>query len=201
MPEHDDDLTNPAHTPRRTVLRGALVLGAAGVLAGCGGSSSDNAAQAPSGADAGGTTPTPEPTPTAKAKAKAKKSAKPKATATPTTEAKATTAAKPKATAKAEPKPKGTEIGPASDIPVGGGKIYEDKKIVVCQPKKGTYTAFSAVCTHQSCILADCDGGKINCGCHASSFDMITGAPDGGPATVPLPKYKVQVTGDKVYKV
>jgi Rieske Fe-S protein len=205
MPENDDDLSSPALASRRTVLRGALVLGAAGVLAGCGGSSSDSsAAQAPSGADAAGATPpvqsTPSPTAKAKAKAKAKKAAtKPKPSAKPTAEAKA--AAKSKTVAKPEPKPKGTEIGPTSDIPVGGGKIYEDKKIVVTQPKKGEFCAFSAVCTHQDCILADCDGGKINCGCHASSFDLTTGVPEGGPATVPLPKYKVQVSGDKVYKV
>ncbi|MGH3163130.1 MAG: Rieske (2Fe-2S) protein, partial [Streptosporangiaceae bacterium] len=89
--------------------------------------------------------------------------------------------------------------GPATDVPVGGGKIYEDQKIVVTQPKKGEFHAFSAVCTHQDCILADCDGGKINCGCHASSFDLSTGVPEGGPATVPLPKKKVTVSGDKVY--
>jgi nitrite reductase/ring-hydroxylating ferredoxin subunit len=75
--------------------------------------------------------------------------------------------------------------------------IYDDQKIVVTQPKKGEYHAFSAVCTHQSCILADCDGGKINCGCHSSSFDFTTGAPDGGPATVPLPKKNVKVVGGK----
>jgi nitrite reductase/ring-hydroxylating ferredoxin subunit len=102
---------------------------------------------------------------------------------------------------KPKAKPKGSDLGPASDVPPGQGKIYEDQKIVVTQPKKGEYCAFSAVCTHQDCILADCDGGKINCGCHASSFDLTTGAPDSGPATVPLPKYKVQVAGGKVYKV
>jgi nitrite reductase/ring-hydroxylating ferredoxin subunit len=103
-----------------------------------------------------------------------------------------------------KPKPKkgggaagGMTLGPASDVPVGQGKIYDDQKVVVTQPKKGEYHAFSAVCTHQACILADCDGGKINCGCHASSFDFTTGAPEGGPATVPLPKKNVKVVGGK----
>jgi Rieske Fe-S protein len=197
MAEHDDDRTLSAH-PRRTVLRGALVLGAAGVLSACGGSSSDNAAaQTPT--DAGATTP-PESTPTPTAKAK-KKAAKPKATATATPTAEAKASAKPKATAKTAVAPKGTELGPSSAVPVGGGKIYEDQKIVVTQPKAGEFLAFSAVCTHQACILADCDGGKINCGCHASSFDLTTGVPDGGPATVPLPKMKVSVVGGKVYKL
>jgi Rieske Fe-S protein len=203
MPENDDDLTLSTHTPRRTVLRGILALGAAGVLTGCGGSSSNNeAAQAPATGDAAATTP-PASTPVPTAKAKAKKPAKPKATAKPTSEAKATSepkaTTKPKAAEKPVAKPKGTDLGASSAVPVGGGKIYEDQKIVVTQPKKGQFKAFSAVCTHQDCILADCDGGKINCGCHASSFDLTTGVPEGGPATVPLPKKTVTVSGDKVY--
>jgi Rieske Fe-S protein len=192
MPEHDDDLTIPAHG-RRTVLRGALVLGAAGVLSACGGGSSDNNA-APTDT---GATPPPESTPTPTAKAK--KTAKPKASAKPTSGA--TASAKPKATAKTAVAPKGVELGPSSGVPVGGGTIYEKEKIVVTQPKAGEFLAFSAICTHQECILADCDGGKINCGCHNSSFDLTTGVPEGGPATVPLPKMKVSVAGGKVYKV
>jgi Rieske Fe-S protein len=192
MPENDD-LTLPAATGRRTVLRGALVLGAAGVLSACGGSSSDNAA--PPATDTGATPP-PESTPTPTAKAK--KTAKPKASAKPTSTA--TASAKPKAT-KAPATPKGVELGPSSAVPVGGGMIYDKEKIVVTQPKAGEFLAFSAVCTHQECILADCDNGKINCGCHASSFDLTTGVPEGGPATVPLPKMKVSVAGGKVYKV
>jgi Rieske Fe-S protein len=192
MPEHDDDLTPPAATGRRTVLRGALVLGAAGVLSACGGSSDNNAAQTPTDT---GATPPPESTPTPTAKAK--KTAKPKASATPTS--KTTASAKPKATKTAAPK--GVELGPSSGVPVGGGTIYEKEKIVVTQPKAGEFLAFSAICTHQECILADCDGGKINCGCHNSSFDLTTGVPEGGPATVPLPKMKVSIAGGKVYKV
>src|ERR1700759_1706605 len=37
----------------------------------------------------------------------------------------------------------------ASDIPVGGGPILADKKIVITQPQSGTFHAFTAVCTHQ----------------------------------------------------
>lgn len=191
MPELDDDLTLPGQPPRRTVLRGALALGAAGVLAGCGGSSSDNnsAAQAPAPA-------APESTPSPTAAAKKKKA---KATATPTSEAKATSSAKPKATTAA--KPKGTELGPTSEIPVGGGKIFDAQKIVVTQPKKGEFLGFTSICSHQACELSDVDGGTINCGCHNSSFDITTGAPDGGPATEPLAKKKVSVVGGKVYEV
>jgi Rieske Fe-S protein len=92
----------------------------------------------------------------------------------------------------------GKPLGPASDVPVGQGKIYDAQKIVVTQPKKGEWHAFSAVCTHQECVLADCDGGTINCGCHASSFDFTDGHPLGGPATEPLPKKKVKIVKGKI---
>jgi nitrite reductase/ring-hydroxylating ferredoxin subunit len=191
MLEHDDDLTPASDTARRTVLRGALVLGAAGVLTACGGSSKDNTAAPPAGGDTGGATPPPESTPTPSASTKPKKSAKPKASASATS--------KPTATTKAGPKPSGTEMGPSSDVKVGGCKIYDKQKVVVTQPTAGKYYAFSAVCTHQECLLVDCEGGKLNCPCHASTFDMTTGVPDSPPAVDPLPKKKVTVAGGKVY--
>jgi nitrite reductase/ring-hydroxylating ferredoxin subunit len=62
------------------------------------------------------------------------------------------------------------------DIPEGGGKVYGDDKIVVTQPTAGTYKAFTAVCTHQGCILADVSGGTINCTCHGSKFSIADGS-------------------------
>ena len=83
-------------------------------------------------------------------------------------------------------------------IPVGGGKIFADQKIVVTQPTAGNFKAFSAVCTHQGCIVADVSGGTINCGCHGSAFDAATGAVKQGPATQPLPEKKVTVSGNGI---
>src|SRR5690349_20408863 len=45
----------------------------------------------------------------------------------------------------------GMVLGAASDIPVGGGKIYKAAKVVVTQPARGQYKAFSPVCTHVGC--------------------------------------------------
>src|ERR1700760_4260203 len=50
----------------------------------------------------------------------------------------------PPARKKPKPKPKGTVLGAASDIPVGGGAIYTAAKVVVTQPASGQYRAFSA---------------------------------------------------------
>jgi Rieske Fe-S protein len=83
-------------------------------------------------------------------------------------------------------------------IPVGGGKVFPDQKIVVTQPTSGDFKAFSAVCTHQGCIVADVSGGTINCSCHGSAFDVTTGAVTRGPATSPLPEKKVSISGNGI---
>jgi len=83
-------------------------------------------------------------------------------------------------------------------VPVGGGKIFADQKVVVTQPTSGEFKAFSAVCTHQACIVADVSGGTINCACHGSRFDITTGAVKNGPASSPLPEKKVTLSGDGI---
>jgi Rieske Fe-S protein len=81
----------------------------------------------------------------------------------------------------------------AAEIPVGGGTVLADAQVVITQPKSGEFKAFSAVCTHAGCIVADVSGGTINCGCHGSQFDIATGAVRSGPATQPLPPKTVKV--------
>src|SRR5258706_16467905 len=46
-----------------------------------------------------------------------------------------------------------SQVIKAADIPVGGGKIFPDAQIVVTQPTTGTFKAFTAVCTHQGCVV------------------------------------------------
>jgi Rieske Fe-S protein len=79
-------------------------------------------------------------------------------------------------------------------IPVGGGTIFPDAKLVVTQPTSGDFKAFTAVCTHQGCIVSDVSGGTINCACHGSRYDMATGAVVQGPATQPLAPKSVTVS-------
>jgi Rieske Fe-S protein len=84
----------------------------------------------------------------------------------------------------------------AATIPVGGGKVLTDQKVVVTQPTSGEFKAFSAVCTHQACVVSGVADGTINCACHGSKFDIATGAVKQGPATSPLPEKSVTVDGD-----
>jgi Rieske Fe-S protein len=91
------------------------------------------------------------------------------------------------------PKASGTVLGTASEIPVGGGKIFAAAKVVVTQPARGQYKGFSAVCTHVGCILSKVADGTIDCPCHGSEFKITNGAVVTGPAPRPLPVKQIRV--------
>ncbi|CAL9617036.1 Cytochrome b6-f complex iron-sulfur subunit [Streptomyces sp. enrichment culture] len=90
------------------------------------------------------------------------------------------------------------DLARTGDIPVGGGKVFKERKVVVTQPEEGDFKAFSAVCTHQGCVVADVSGGTINCACHNSKFALTDGAVRQGPATEPLPAQQITVEGNSV---
>ncbi|MFJ9630232.1 Rieske (2Fe-2S) protein [Streptomyces sp. NPDC101175] len=92
----------------------------------------------------------------------------------------------------------GQELVKTSDIPVGGGKILKDQKVVVTQPKKGEFKAFSAICTHQGCTVNAVANGTIDCPCHGSKFDIADGSVAGGPAPKPLPAEPITVEGNSI---
>jgi Rieske Fe-S protein len=91
----------------------------------------------------------------------------------------------------------GNDLGPASQVPVGGGVVFAEQKVVVTQPAKGEFVGLSATCTHQGCTVADVSGGTINCPCHGSKFNL-DGSVANGPATSPLPRMKITVRGGDV---
>jgi Rieske Fe-S protein len=89
-------------------------------------------------------------------------------------------------------------IGKTSEVPVGSGKIFAADKVVVTQPTAGDFKAFSAVCTHQGCVVADIKGEDIDCTCHGSKFSIADGSVLQGPATKPLESLKVSVKGGEI---
>jgi len=138
-------------TDRRTVLRGAAVIGAGAALTACGGGGSDSAGSSDSPSNSGDAT--------------------------------------------SEAPGSGASLGKASEVPVGSGKIYADKKIVVTQPTEGEFKAFSAVCTHKGCIVSSVDKAEIHCGCHGSAYSIKDGSVVGGPAPKALAAAKVTDEG------
>jgi len=154
---------------RRGVLLGVGVVGIGGVLAGC------STAAVPYDANEAGVAPG---------------------------EDAPTSAAAPAATGQAagmgSGAPTGTLLGMVTDIPVGGGKVFLDQKVVVTQPTKGVYKAFSAVCTHVGCICNKVANGTIDCPCHGSEFKITDGAVVTGPAPTPLPARTITISDNKI---
>ena len=68
----------------------------------------------------------------------------------------------------------------------------------MAQQTKGDFTAFSAVCTHQGCLVGSVEGEEILCPCHGSVFSTADGSVLNGPATAPLDEVAISVDGDQI---
>ena len=94
--------------------------------------------------------------------------------------------------------PAGTVLGNTADVPVGGGRVFKDQRVVVTQPTEGVFKGFSAVCTHKGCLVASVAEGTINCDCHGSKFAIADGSVASAPARQPLPAQQLRVEGDRI---
>ena len=92
----------------------------------------------------------------------------------------------------------GNALASTTQVPVGGGTILSDAQVVLTQPSKGAFKAFSAICTHQGCPVSQITGGNIVCPCHGSMFSIKDGSVVGGPAPSPLPPVKIAVKGNEI---
>ncbi|TCN38026.1 nitrite reductase/ring-hydroxylating ferredoxin subunit [Kribbella orskensis] len=158
---------------RRAVLRGAAVVGLAGVsvplLAACGGG--DEAGSTPSSTGSS-SAPTSAPT--------SAPSSAPSSAGTPSSGG------------------GGAVLGPASDVPVNGGMVFQDAKVVVTQPTAGQYKGFTAVCTHAGCLVRTVENNTITCPCHGSKYNATDGSVISGPAPAPLAAVPVAVDGTNI---
>jgi Rieske Fe-S protein len=93
----------------------------------------------------------------------------------------------------------GGDIAALSEVPVGGsvGIEIDGEPALLAQPQAGEVVAFSAICTHQQCVVAAA-GNRFECPCHGSAFDAATGDVLQGPALEPLTPIAVRVAGDRV---
>ncbi len=92
----------------------------------------------------------------------------------------------------------GTALASTSDVPVGGCFVVASAKVVLTQPTEGDFKAFSAVCTHQGCVVESSSEGDIPCPCHGSKFSLDDGSPQSGPASAALAPVKITVDGDSI---
>jgi Rieske Fe-S protein len=92
----------------------------------------------------------------------------------------------------------GEAFATTGDVPVGSAAIFADQKVVVAQRTEGDFTAFSAVCTHQGCLVGSVEGEEILCPCHGSVFSVVDGSVLGGPAPSSLEEVAISVDGDQI---
>jgi Rieske Fe-S protein len=94
--------------------------------------------------------------------------------------------------------PVAAALATTAEVPEGGGKIIDGKNIVITQPQAGSFKAFTAVCTHQGCIVNSVAGGTIDCPCHGSKFSIKDGSVVNGPASSPLAPVAIKVDGTSI---
>ena len=90
-------------------------------------------------------------------------------------------------------------IGPVGAIPEGEVTAFgADSRQVAVANVEGDLHAFDDTCTHQQCSLAEgeLDGTLIECACHGSQFDVITGEAVNGPAVDPVDVFQTKVEDD-----
>jgi len=155
---------------RRIVFQGLSALGVAAVLAGCGGEESQPRTSEPSPTD---DSPSPS-EPSESGPGMQLKDPKDEKVA----DALATT----------------------DEIPVGGGIILTDVRIVITQPSRGEFKAFSAVCKHQGQTVGKVADNTITCLFHGSQYDAATGDVTTGPATTGLDPVKIRVKGQAIIR-
>ncbi len=86
------------------------------------------------------------------------------------------------------------------DIKANAGEIFRfgNQPGILVRTPAGELRAFSAVCTHLSCIVQyRADISHIWCACHNGHFDL-NGQNIAGPPPKPLEQYSVNVRGDQI---
>ena len=71
---------------------------------------------------------------------------------------------------------------------------------MVTQPTKGEFKAFTAVCTHMSCLVSGVQDNRISCACHGSAYRAQDGSVINPPAPRGLKEIPVTVEGDQVVR-
>lgn len=98
-----------------------------------------------------------------------------------------------------EPKA-GAVLARTSTVPVGGGVLTPDG-VLVLQLQEGEFTAFSAVCPHQSYLVRPPDEtGVMTCTGHQSKFRATDGRRVDGPALGDLAPVEVKVSGSEIVR-
>ena len=83
----------------------------------------------------------------------------------------------------------------AAEVPHEGALVYREARVALLRDGGEIY-ALSLVCTHLGCTVTVTPTGMV-CPCHGSVYDRGGGLLK-GPATRPLPRYRVEKQGVKL---
>jgi cytochrome b6-f complex iron-sulfur subunit len=89
----------------------------------------------------------------------------------------------------------------AMELTAGTARIirFQREPVILVRTTAGQFKAFSARCTHLGCVVEYVsDPPHFACHCHGSIFDA-DGVNRAGPASRPLPPFKVSVSDDQVF--
>lgn len=83
------------------------------------------------------------------------------------------------------------ELPPGSSVQTAVG----GHQILIHRQSEQTVHAYSAVCSHQGCIVGATDDASevFICPCHSSNFDKHTGEAVAGPAQLPLTRHQTLI--------
>ena len=154
---------------RRIVFQGLSALGVATVLAGCSGDDQPSSSTSdPTGAPPSPTESSPAQPPPSSASPSSKTSPQPAA------------------------------VARTDEIPVGGGIVLMDEKIVIVQPTAGQFVAWSAICKHEGETVGSVENNVITCLHHFSKYDSATGDVVAGPAPTGLDPVQIKVANGRI---
>jgi nitrite reductase/ring-hydroxylating ferredoxin subunit len=92
-----------------------------------------------------------------------------------------------------------TKVGPAGDVAEGEINSYTvGERMIAVANIDGDLHEFEDDCTHQQCAQTegDLDGTVVECPCHGSQFDVITGEVVNGPAADPIDVFEARDEGE-----
>jgi nitrite reductase/ring-hydroxylating ferredoxin subunit len=95
-------------------------------------------------------------------------------------------------------------IGLASQIPVGGVKIFDypgpDDNCILVRVAEDRFVAYSQKCTHLSCaVYYSAEQNRLECPCHEGYFSAENGRVLQGPPPRPLPRVTLVERGGQIY--
>jgi nitrite reductase/ring-hydroxylating ferredoxin subunit len=94
-------------------------------------------------------------------------------------------------------------VGFASQIPVGGVKIFDypgpGDNCILVRTAEDKFVAYSQKCTHLSCaVYYSQRNNRLECPCHEGYFSIEDGRVLQGPPPRPLPRIHIEQRGDEL---